>query len=662
MSTAPVAEPPEVLSDLHAALLLPRVIEEKMLLLLRQGRLSKWFSGIGQEAISVGVVTALRPDDYILPLHRNLGVFTGRGVDLVRLFRQLFGRDGGFTKGRDRTFHFGDVEHHIVGMISHLGAMLPVADGLALAAQLSGTKRVAAAFVGDGGTSEGDFHEAVNLAAVWKLPVIFVVENNLYGLSTPVSEQYACRDLADRGPGYGIPGVIVDGNDLLAVRAAVAAAADRGRAGLGPSLLEMKTFRMRGHEEASGTAYVPPALVQEWAARDPIRRFETLLEQRGVLTAEGRASVRARLAALVDAAVEQALAAPEPASTAAREEQDVFAPSRRRVTQPTPDGARPEMRYVDAIRDALGHALRRNPRALLMGQDIAEYGGVFKATDGLAGELGRARVRNTPIIESGAVGAALGLALEGFVPMVEMQFGDFITCGFNQIVNNLAKNHYRWAAPAGVVIRAPIGGGTGAGPFHSQNVEAWFTHVAGLKVVAPATPYDAKGLLLAAFEDGNPVLYLEHKALYRSIKEPVPAEYFTLPFGEARLARPGRDVTVVTYGAAVHWAVEAASTLAAEGREVEVLDLRTLAPWDVDACLESLRRTGRVLVLHEAPLTGGFGAEIAATLGRRGFEWLDAPIARLAGLDTPVPFSRALEEIHSPRARLVPALRELLAY
>jgi len=540
--------------------------------------------------------------------------------------------------------------------------MLPVADGLALAAQLQGTQQVAAAFVGDGGTSEGDFHEAVNLAAVWKLPVLFVVENNLYGLSTPVSEQYACRDLADRGPGYGIPGVIADGNDVLAVREAVAAAAERARAGLGPTLLELKTFRMRGHEEASGTAYVPPALVQEWAARDPIRRFESFLEERGLLAADERAAVRARLAARVDAAVEQALAAPEPVSTAAAEVQDVFAPSRLRVTVPPSDGPAPEMRYVDAIRDALGHALRRNPRAILMGQDIAEYGGVFKATEGLATEHGRARVRNTPIVESAALGTALGLALQGFVPMVEMQFGDFITCGFNQIVNNLAKNHYRWGAPAGVVIRAPIGGGTGAGPFHSQNVESWFTHVAGLKVVAPATPYDAKGLLLAAFEDGNPVLYLEHKALYRSLKEPVPAGYYTLPFGEARVVRPGRDATVVTYGAPVHWAVEAARTLAAEDREVEILDLRTLIPWDVAAVLSSVKRTGRLLVLHEAPLTGGFGAEIAATVGRLGFEWLDAPIARLGGLDIPVPFSRALEELYSPRSRLLPALRELLAY
>ena len=651
-----------LLEALYQALVLPRIIEEKMLVLLRQGRLSKWFSGIGQEAIAVGVVTALRPDDYLLPLHRNLGVFTTRGLELTRLFRQLFGRDGGFTKGRDRTFHFGDLEHHLVGMISHLGAMLPVADGLALAARLQGRTQVVAAFVGDGGTSEGDFHEALNLAAVWKLPVLFVVENNQWGLSTPVSQQYACRDLADRAAGYGMAGAVVDGNDLLAVRAAVSAAAERGRSGQGPSLLEFKTFRMRGHEEASGTAYVPPEALRAWAARDPIQRFETVLTERGVLPAPQRTALRDRLKAIVDQAAEAALAAPEPDSTADKEAADVFAPSGLTLVEPPAGAPVQEMRYVDAIRDGLRLALQRHPRALLIGQDIAEYGGVFKVTEGLLAEFGPSRVLNTPIIESGALGAALGLALEGFVPMVEMQFGDFITCGFNQIVNNLAKNHYRWGARAGVVIRAPIGGGTGAGPFHSQNVEAWFAHVAGIKIVAPATPHDAKGLLLSAFEDGNPVLFLEHKFLYRSVKGPVPTGHYTLPLGQARIARPGRDATVVTYGVGVHWALEAASALAAEGREVEVLDLRTLVPWDVEAAVASLRRTGRVLVLHEAPLTAGFGAEIAAVLGGDGFLWLDAPVARLGGLDIPVPFSRALEEIYSPRTRVLSALRDLLRY
>ena len=653
----------ERLVELYRAIVLPRTIEEKMLNLLRQGRLSKWFSGIGQEAIAVGVTAALEPDDFILPMHRNLGVFTTRGIDLPRLFRQLLGKDGGYTKGRDRTFHFGALEHRIVGMISHLGAMLPVADGLALAARLRGEPRVAAAFTGDGATSEGDFHEAVNLAAVWKLPVLFVVENNQYGLSTPVSEQYACKDIADKAAGYGIAGEIVDGNDLIAVYTAVTRAARRARAGEGPTLLEFQTFRMRGHEEASGTAYVPKHLFEEWAKKDPLARFEAFLFERGALDGSARDAIKAEVKARVDALVDDALLAPDPESSAAREIEDVLAPSRLVPRDPTPESlaAAPEIRYVDAVRDGLREALR-DPRVVLIGQDIAEYGGVFKCTEGLAEEFGRDRVRNTPIIESGAIGAAMGLALDGFVPMVEMQFGDFVTCGFNQIVNNLAKTRYRWGASIPVVLRLPVGGGMGAGPFHSQNMEAWFTHTAGLKVVAPATPYDAKGLLLAAFEDGNPVLFLEHKGLYRSARGRVPSVPYTLPLGRARIAREGSDATVITYGAGVSWALDAARTLDAEGLSVEVVDLRTLQPWDRDAVLASVRKTSKALVLHEAPVTGGFGAELAAVIGSACFRELDAPVERVGGLDVPVPFSRALEEIALPRGRLLDALRRLLAY
>jgi 2-oxoisovalerate dehydrogenase E1 component len=641
------------------------VIEEKMLVLLRQGRLSKWFSGIGQEAIGAGVVHALEPADYVLPMHRNLGVFTGRELELPRLFRQLLGREGGFTRGRDRTFHFGALEAGIVGMISHLGAMLPVACGLALGAQLGGERRVAAAFIGDGATSEGDFHEALNLAAVWKLPVVFVVENNQWGLSTPVHEQYACRHLADRGLGYGMPGLVVDGNDVLAVIRAVRRAADRGRRGDGPTLLEFKTYRMRGHEEASGVDYVPKQELEDWARKDPLRRFEGFLVERGVASEAELAEVRAEHKRRVDTLVDEALAASEPGSPAdQRQLADVCAPSLVVARPPSAEAesAAPERRYVDAVSDGLRVAMRRDERVLLLGQDIAEYGGVFKVTEGFLAEFGRARVRNTPIIESGAVGCALGLALAGRVPLVEMQFGDFISCGFNQIVNNVAKTYWRWGARVPLVIRAPIGGGTGAGPFHSQNVEAWFTGVAGLKVVAPATPRDAKGLLIAALEDGNPVLYLEHKLLYRSARGRVPEGHYTVPIGEARLAREGRDATVVTYGVGVPWALEAATELAGEGRELEVIDLRSLLPWDQARVTESVRKTGRCLVLHEAPLTGGFGGEVAATIGREAFEWLDAPVVRLGALDAPAPFAKVLEALYSPRDRLLPALRDLLSY
>src|SRR5258706_2129811 len=543
---------PERLRQLHGALLLPRMIEEKMLILLRQGKLSKWFSGIGQEAIATGVVSALETGDYVLPMHRNLGVFTGRDIDLPRLFRQLLGKEGGYTKGRDRTFHLRWLEKGIVGMISHLGAMLPVACGLALAAQLKGEKRVAAAFTGEGATSEGDFDEALNLAAVWKLPVLFVIENNQWGLSTTTHEQYACRHLADRGLGYGMPGLVVDGNDLLAVVRAVTRAAEGGGRGDGPALLEFKTFRMRGHEEASGTDYVPPELLAEWGLRDPVARYEKMLIERGVLSPEAPAAVRAAYKLRLDRLTDDALAAPDPVSPAEEMLADVLAPSRLEPAPPSAaaEADAKELRYLDAISDGLREAMRRDGRVVLMGQDIAEYGGVFKVTEGFVEEFGKARVRNTPIIESGAVGAALGLALGGFVPMVEMQFGDFISCAFNQIVQNLAKTHFRWGARLPVVIRVPVGGGAGAGPFHSQNVEAWFTGVAGLKVVAPATPFDAKGLLIAACEDGNPILFLEHKWLYRSMKGRVPEGCYRVPIGRARRAREGDDATVVAYGVA----------------------------------------------------------------------------------------------------------------
>jgi 2-oxoisovalerate dehydrogenase E1 component len=653
------------LRGLYRALLTSRLIEEKMLVLVRQGRLTKWFSGIGQEAVSVGIVSALGPRDWVLPMHRNLGVFLGRGLDPGRLLRQLLGRHGGYTDGRDRSFHFGSLEHRVVGMISHLGAMLPVADGLALAAQLRADDAVAVAICGDGATSEGDVHEAMNLAAVWRLPVVFVIENNQWALSTPTAEQYACEALADRAAGYGMPGEVVDGNDVLAVRSAVSAAAERGRRGEGPSLLECNTFRMRGHEETSGTDYVPGDLVERWATLDPIVRLEAVLDERGACDEGRRASLRAALRAEVDELVAGALSAPAPESTAAHELAGVLAPAmplRRSV--PAPDsGDEREMRYVDAITDALRTAMRADESVVLLGQDIAEYGGVFKVTEGFVTEFGRSRVRNTPIIESGAVGAALGLALDGFHPMVELQFADFVACGFNQIVNNLAKTYYRWGAPVPVVLRLPVGGGLGAGPFHSQDVEAWFCHVAGLKVVSPATPADARGLLLAAFDDGNPVLFLEHKGLYRSVTGPVPTGHVSVPIGRGRVARPGRDATVVTWSAGVPWSLEAAERLAEEdGAEVEVVDLRSLLPWDEELVVESVRRTGRLLVVHEAPLTGGFGGEVAAVVADAAFQHLDAPVRRLAGLDTPVPFARPLEELTSPRGRLVRTLRDLLAY
>jgi 2-oxoisovalerate dehydrogenase E1 component len=648
------------LLTLFDLLAVPRTIEHKMLNMLRQGRLSKWFSGIGQEAIAVGVTYALRRDDWVLPMHRNLGVWTTRGVDLDRLFRQLLGRADGFTAGRDRTFHFGSLDDHIIGMISHLGATMPVADGLALAGRLNGTNRVAASFTGEGATSEGDVHEAMNLAAVWNLPVIFVVENNGYGLSTPTTDQFACTQIADRAAGYGMAGEVVDGNDICAVVDATRRAAERARAGGGPTLLEFMTFRMRGHEETSGIDYVPRELLDQWSRRDPLDRLFSVLTQRGVLDEAGRDERVAALKADLDARVNSASEHPAPSSTTEREIGDVYA-TRSRPVRTQVSGSVSEIRYLDAITDAMRTAMREDASVLLIGQDIAEYGGAFKATVGFVEEFGRERVRNTPIIESGAIGAAIGLALDGFRPIVELQFGDFISCGFNQIVNQLATTHYRWGAALPVVIRAPIGGGTGAGPFHSQNIEGWFGNVAGLKVVAPSTAADARGLLLEAIDDDAPVLFLEHKRLYRTVSDPVPSGWSTVPIGAARLARPGRHATVVTYGGTVQVALDTADRLATDGIEIEVIDLRSLVPWDIDMVLESVTRTSRCLVLHEAPLTGGFGGEIAATVAERTFFALDAPVRRVGALDTPIPFAKQLEALHLPNARLEAALRDLCA-
>ncbi len=661
---AKVASDADVAVDLkhvYKSLLLPRVIEEKMLRLIRQSRISKWFSGYGQEGIAVGCVLGLREDDFLLPMHRNLGIWTTRGVPLDRLFCQLMGRTGGYTNGRDRTFHFGLPDKHIVGMISHLAAMLPVACGLGLSARLDGRDQVALSLVGEGATREGDYHEALNLAAVWKLPVIFVVENNQYGLSTPTSEAFVGKSFAAAAPAYGMHGKQVDGNNVLAVIEAVQEAAARARAGDGPTLLEMKTFRMRGHEEASGIKYVPRELIEKWGKKDPVNKLERKLIREKVYTKEELEAIREAMRLRVEDIAEYAIKQPEVESSAEKEKRAVFAPAASLMQNGHTETH--ERRFVDAVQESLRQAMERDDRIVVMGQDIAEYGGVFKVTEGFVEQFGRERVRNTPIIESGVLGAALGMALNGHRPVVEIQYADFITCGFNQIVNNLATTHYRWGASVPVTIRAPFGGHIGAGPFHSQSMEAWFCHVPGLKVVIPSSPADAKGLLQAAINDPNPVLFFEHKKLYRSIRGEVPVHAFELPIGKANVARVGSDLTIVTYGIGVRWAMEEAAFQQTKGVEIEVVDLRTLIPWDRETVLQSVAKTNRVLVLHEAALTGGFGAEISATIAQEAFFDLDTPPVRVGAEDLPVPFSSALEkEIYSPLPKLRPAIEGLLGF
>ena len=643
---------------LYKRMLLPRMIEEKMLILLRQGKISKWFSGIGQEAVSVGVSSCLTSEEYILPMHRNLGVFTSRDVPLEKLFAQWQGKESGYTKGRDRSFHFGTQEHRIIGMISHLGPQLGVADGIALADVIKNRKRVTAVFTGEGATSEGDFHEALNIAAVWNLPVLFCIENNGYGLSTPVSEQYRCENLADKGIGYGMESHILDGNNILEVYVKVGEICESIRRNPRPVLLEFKTFRMRGHEEASGTKYVPQELLDFWALRDPVENYAGYLRSTGQLSEAREVSYKKEITDAINKALDTAFSEPPIAFNVEKELQDVYQTFDYEESPPSEVVA--EIRLVDAISEGLGQSLERHPDLIVMGQDIADYGGVFKVTEGFTERFGKERIRNTPICESAVVSAAMGLSINGMKAVVEMQFADFVSSGFNPIVNYLAKSHYRWAQQADVVIRMPCGAGVGAGPFHSQTNEAWFTKVPGLKVVYPAFPVDAKGLLATAINDPNPVLFFEHKALYRSVYGSVPTSYYTLPLGKANLLRKGNRLTIITFGAGVHWAIKALEELQLE--QVDLLDLRTLCPMDWEAIFESVKKTGKVLLLQEDTLFGGICADIAAQLAEHCFEFLDAPVKRIASLDTPVPFARNLEQGFLPQERLVQAIKELMTY
>jgi 2-oxoisovalerate dehydrogenase E1 component len=646
------------LLELYKKILKPRLIEEKMLILIRQGKVSKWFSGIGQEAIAVGVTAVLDESEYVLPMHRNLGVFTTRNIPLHRLFSQWQGKAAGFTKGRDRSFHFGTQEYKIIGMISHLGPQLGIADGIALADKLRNNKKITAVFTGEGATSEGDFHEALNIAAVWKLPVMFIIENNGYGLSTPTNEQYLCTNLADKGIGYGIESYIIDGNNILEVYNKLSELKEQMQNDPHPVLLEFKTFRMRGHEEASGTKYVPQELMDEWAIKDPVTNYRDYLIKTGVLTAETDEQFHAEIKLEIDENLAIANAEPEIIPTYSSELEDVYKPFK--YEEVTPSSETKNIRFIDAIRNSLEQSMQLHKNLIIMGQDIAEYGGAFKITDGFVDVFGKERIRNTPICESAVVSAGMGLSINGFKAIVEMQFADFVSTGFNPIVNLLAKSHYRWGEKADVVVRMPCGGGTQAGPFHSQTNEAWFTKTPGLKVVYPAFPYDAKGLLNTAINDPNPVLFFEHKQLYRSVYQDVPTDYYTIPLGKAAVLKEGNAVTIIAFGAPVHWALE---TLAKNPDiDADLIDLRTLQPLDTETIFTSVKKTGKVIIYQEDTLFGGIASDISALIMEECFEYLDAPVKRVASLDSPIPFTKALEDQFLPKNRFEEALFDLLKY
>ncbi|WP_299274730.1 dehydrogenase E1 component subunit alpha/beta [uncultured Psychroserpens sp.] len=648
----------KTLLSLYKNMLKPRMIEEKMLILLRQGKISKWFSGIGQEAISVGVTMAMKTEEYMLPMHRNLGVFTTRNIPLYRLFSQWQGKANGFTKGRDRSFHFGTQEFNIVGMISHLGPQLGVADGIALASLLKNKDCVTAVFTGEGGTSEGDFHEALNVASVWQLPVLFCVENNGYGLSTPTNEQYRCKDIADRGKGYGMESFVLDGNNIIEVYTKMEKLAASIRKRPRPILVEFKTFRMRGHEEASGTKYVPKSLMDEWAKKDPVDNFRTYLLAQRILTEKQDETLKETITSEINEHLKKAFDEEPIVPNIETELDDIYKTFDYKETKPS--SKTEELRLIDAISLGLKQSMEKHDDLVIMGQDIAEYGGVFKITEGFVKQFGKARVRNTPICESAIVETAMGLSITGMKAVMEMQFADFATSGFNPIVNYLAKSHYRWNQQADVVVRMPCGGGVAAGPFHSQTNEAWFTKTPGLKVIYPAFPFDAKGLLATAIEDPNPVLFFEHKALYRSVRQDVPVDYYTLPFGKASVLKEGKDVTVITYGAGVHWALEILDSNS--DINADLIDLRSLQPLDTDAIFASVKKTGKAIVLQEDSLFGGIASDISSLIMENCFEQLDAPVKRVASMDTPIPFINQLEEQYMAKGRFEVALKELLAY
>lgn len=700
-STPPRGRPDR---ELYEALCLVREFDDRVSILHKQGKIvGGAYSGRGQEAIQVGICQVLQDGDVIFPLHRDLGVPLLRGIDPGIVMAGLLGRREGLSGGRDSFLHTGDPAKGVVGATSMLGATLPVATGVALAFKLRKWKSISVALFGEGASSRGDFHEALNFAGIHKLPVIYLCENNFYAYSTPTRLQMPVETVAERAEAYGMKGVRVNGNDLLRVLSVTEEAARRARAGEGPTLIECLTYRIHGHSEHDPAKYREQEELVEWEGRDPIDLFELHLAKRGHDVPTLREEVRLKVREIADRAIAIAEASPLPDPEAALEAiwclpdtapaGPAPAPSGPRPSGPTaeaagglpvraeiPDGTmhwdqtagadpashtKEGTTYIEALRLALDEEMDRDENVILLGEDIGALGGAFGVTKGLIEKYGDQRVIDTPISESLIIGAAVGAGIVGMRPVAEMQFADFISCGFDQIVNTAATLSYRHSgrvAPR-LVIRAPSGARIHGGLFHSQNVESFFLSTPGLKIVAPATAADARGLMKAAIRDDNPVLFLEYKYLYRRERAKLSASGDVVPIGVAVVKRPGRDLSIVTYGPTLPICLEAADALSAEGIEAEVVDLRTIKPLDMEMIRASVERTGRLLIVHEDRRFNGLGAEIAARIAEEMFEFLDAPIMRVASLDTHYAFSPPMEDAILPNTeKVIGAARKLGGY
>ena len=650
------------LVEQYRRMCLIRVFEERAAELFQQGVIfGTAHSCVGQEAIAVGAAGVMRETDYLVGHHRSHGHLIAAGADLRRMMAEMFGKRTGYCKGLGGSMHIADLSLDILGCNGIVGAGLPHACGAALTATLRGTGQAAVAFFGDGAAGQGAAHEAMNLAATWKLPVVFICENNQFALSADWRTLRAVEDLADRAAGYGMPGEVVDGNDLLAVEDAVARALAVARAGDGPSFLEMKTFRRMQHSMRANLPDVrDPAVIDEWEPKDPLPRFEALLREAGELDDERVAGILRAVAAEVEAAVETALA-DEDASV-----DDllpaVFGPHRH--YPPPPEPSDHTLGFVAAIREALDLELAADPDVIVMGEDIGRVGGLFRATEGLYERYGADRIRDTPLTESGFVGCGIGAALTGLRPVVELQFSDFAGVAFDQILNQAAKLRFMMGGTPSLplVLRMVSGGGVRLGAQHSQSLEALFAHIPGLVVAMPSNPFDAKGLLAAAIQDDNPVIFLEQKLLFFGEPVPVPEERYAIELGKASVVRPGTDVTVVALGAMIPHALRVARELEAEGVSVEVVDPRTLVPLDTDTIAASVAKTHRLVVVHEAVQFGGFGAEIAAHVAEHCFWELDAPVVRVGAPPHPIPYQKDLELATLPGpAEITAAVRSLLS-